>query len=117
MKATGGQRVDCLVGQAPDIEVGQDLGGDLVGDGLLDGRVSGQRGDGADLAVGVGDLVAGPHRHPGQWRQHTPPARSTPRPGSCASVAAPQTGAGHAALDAGHTGVLGHGLTIPGQQC
>jgi hypothetical protein len=36
-----GQRVDRLVGQARDLQVGEDLGGDLVGDGGLDGRVIG----------------------------------------------------------------------------
>jgi hypothetical protein len=45
-----GQRVDRLVGQALDIQVGEDLGGDLVGDGGLDGRVGGQRGHRADIA-------------------------------------------------------------------
>jgi len=37
----GGQRVDRLVGQALDVQVGEDLGGDLDGDGRLDGAASG----------------------------------------------------------------------------
>ena len=66
----GAQRVHDLGGERLDVDVGEDLGGDLVGDGLLDRGIRGQRRDGGDIAVGVGDLVAGPHRHPCQRRQH-----------------------------------------------
>jgi hypothetical protein len=113
-KAAGGQRVHRLVGQALDVEVGEDLGGDLVGDGLLDGRVSGQGGHRADIAVGVGDLVAGPHRHPGQRRQHTPNHDQQNSHDRAPPLPPRRPGAGHARLVAGHAGALVHGVTLPG---
>jgi hypothetical protein len=107
--ALGGQRVDRLVGQAPDIQVGEDLGGDLVGDGRLDGRVGGQRGHRADIAVGVGDLVARPDRHPGQRCQH--PADHDQQHGHDGAPTLPRhrTGGGHTALVAGQAGWLVQG--------
>ena len=66
----GAQRVHDLGGERLDVDVGEDLGGDLVGDGLLDRGIRGQRRDRGDVPVGVGDLVAGPHRHPGERCQH-----------------------------------------------
>jgi hypothetical protein len=107
-----GQRVDRLVGQPLDIEVAEHLGGDLVGDRLLDGRVAGQRGHRADIAVGVGHLVAGPHHHPSQRGQHT--ANHDQHHGQNGAPALPRhrSGAGHAALVAGRGGVLVHGVTL-----
>ena len=109
-----GQRVDRLVGQALDVQVGEDLGGDLVGDGGLDGRVGGQRSDRADIAVGVGDLVAGPDRHPSQRRQHT--ADHDQHHGHDGAPTLPRnwTRAGHAALVPARPGLLVHGETSPG---
>jgi len=67
----GAQRVHHLGGERLDVDVGEDLGGDLVGDGLLDRGIRGQRRHRRYVPVGVGDLVAGPNRHPGERGQHT----------------------------------------------
>ena len=113
-----GQRVDRLVGQALDIQVGEDLGGDLIGDRPLDGRVAGQRGHRADIPVGVGDLVAGPHRHPGQRRQHTPNHDQHDSHDRAPTLPPRRPGAGHAGLVAGQVGVLVHGASpSPAQRC
>jgi hypothetical protein len=113
-----GQRVDRLVGQALDIQIGEDLGGDLVGDGGLDGRVSGQRGHRADIPVGVGDLVAGPDRHPGQRRQHTPDHDQQDSDDCAPTLPWHRTGAGHPAFVAGQAGALIHDVSpSPGQRC
>ncbi len=50
-----GESVHRLVGKSLYVEAHEDLGGDLVSDCILYRRIAGERSDGCDVTVGVGD--------------------------------------------------------------